>query len=262
MRRRKGSEVLAPLQHKSLTTRHGFFTRKGGNSSGIYDSLNLGRGSDDVPDKVAANRQLVENYFDNAKLITLFQLHSPKVFSLTEDINLPRQSLKGDALVTNRKDIAIGVLTADCVPVLFHAPKACIIGAAHAGWRGAFSGILENTLAAMIKLGAHKTDIKAVIGPCISGQNYEIDRRFYESFCKADAHNHKFFTPAQQVNHWMFDLCAYGAYRCQQAGCQNIEQMNHCTYASESQFYSYRRSYHRGEPDYGRQISAISLNSL
>lgn len=247
--------------------KYGFFTRQGGVSTGLYDSLNLGAGSQDLPENVQENRRRIEHYFDDKPLITLHQIHSNQVITLDEQTPLPKQKPKADAIVTNRQDIALGVLSADCVPVLFTAPNAQnpkarkdaqLIGAAHAGWRGALSGVIQATVKALVDLGAAKNQINALIGPAISQQNYEVDAAFRNHFLDESAENTHYFIPAPRDEHYLFNLTAYVGDKCHFAGCGQVNHINQCTYADAEKLYSYRRSTHQNQPDYGRQISAIS----
>ncbi|MGC6512518.1 MAG: peptidoglycan editing factor PgeF [Parvibaculales bacterium] len=254
--------MLDPLTHDSLSVKHGFFTRKGGVSKGLYAGLNVGFGSNDAPDKVAENRQRVADDLGVSRIMTLHQTHSSTVQILKSDTPLPDDALLGDALITDRDDISIGVLTADCAPVLFYAPQAGWIGAAHAGWRGALSGIIESTATALRDMTGAQAEIRAVVGPCISAPNYEVDLAFQDRFLQTDQNNEVYFSPATRDGHTMFDLQAYVGDRCRQAGCTSVNRITACTYAEPDRFYSYRRSCHRKEPDYGRQISAISLKEL
>ncbi|MDT6939091.1 peptidoglycan editing factor PgeF [Brucella pseudogrignonensis] len=237
---------------------HGFFTRKGGVSDGIYAGLNVGSGSNDVPELVTENRRRVAETLGVAPdhLITVHQVHSPDVVYVTEPLSTPRP--KADAMVTNIPGIAIGALSADCGPVLFADHQAGVIGSAHAGWRGAFTGVLENTIEAMIKLGAKRENIIAVLGPTIGSDNYEVGPEFYAEFTGKDASFATYFQPSDKEDHKLFDLWAFITDRLAAAGVK-ADALRECTYADEDQFYSYRRTTHRGEPDYGRQIAAIAI---
>ncbi|MFD1199378.1 peptidoglycan editing factor PgeF [Brucella gallinifaecis] len=237
---------------------HGFFTRKGGVSEGIYSGLNVGSGSNDVPQLVQENRRRVAETLGVAPdhLITVHQVHSPDVIYVTKPLGTPRP--KADAMVTDIPGIAIGALSADCGPVLFADHQAGIIGSAHAGWRGAFTGVLENTIEAMIRLGAKRENIIAVLGPTIGPENYEIGPEFYSEFTGKDPSFAKYFQPSAKDDHKLFDLWAFITDRLTAAGVK-AEALRQCTYADEKQFYSYRRTTHRGEPDYGRQIAAIAI---
>jgi len=239
--------------------RHGFFTRNGGVSQGIYGSLNVGFGSTDERESVTENRRRVAIAMGVAPdaLVTVFQVHSPDVVRVTAPFAHESRP-RADAMVTDRPGLALGVQTADCGPVLFADPQARVIGAAHAGWKGALSGILENTVAAMEELGAQRANILAALGPAIGRDSYEVGSEFVERFKAADAANARFFRPSGRDGHALFDLCGYILVRLAAAGV-TADHVARCTYAEEDAFYSYRRATHRGEADYGRQISAIVL---
>lgn len=238
--------------------RHGYFTRIGGVSDGIYRGLNIGTGSSDDQTLVAENRRRVADWMGVSAdhLLTAHQIHSPDVVVAREPFAGPRP--KADAIVTDRPGIAIGASTADCGPVLFADAEARVIGAAHAGWKGAFTGVLENTVAAMERLGARRDRIVAVLGPSIGPDNYEVGPEFVARFVEADAGNERYFSPSKTVGHSMFDLNQYTVDRLRKAGV-TAEGLGRCTYAEEDLFYSYRRTTHRKEADYGRQVSAIVL---
>ncbi len=238
-------------------TRHGFFTRKGGASSGVYAGLNCGGGSGDQNDAVALNRARVAAAMEVAPdaLVGAWQVHSPDVVVVDGPLN---DRPKADALVTATPGIALSVLTADCEPVLFSDPEAGVIGAAHAGWKGALDGVLEATVEAMVGLGATRGNIAAVIGPTISQQNYEVGPEFMERFMDDDPENGRFFVGGQG-DRVHFDLPGFGLYRLRIAGVGQAEWVRHCTYEDPERYYSYRRSVHRKEPDYGRLISVIRL---
>ncbi len=238
--------------------RHGFFTRTGGISGGLYRGLNVGLGSGDDPGDVLENRSRVCRSFSAApdRLATPHQVHSPDVWVVDDTFDGTRP--KADAVVTATPGLVIGVLTADCCPILLADPKAGIIGAAHAGWGGALAGIAENTIAAMEEIGAERTRIVACIGPSISGANYEVGPEYVDRFLAHDPANDRFFRPSDKAGHCLFDLQGYTLKRLTNAGIR-AEMSGHCTYADEENFFSYRRATHRNEPDYGRQISAISI---
>ncbi|HMM14554.1 MAG TPA: peptidoglycan editing factor PgeF [Parvibaculum sp.] len=240
--------------------RHGFFTREGGVSTGIYATLNCGYGSNDDPGAVRENRARVARALGSEpeSLLTVYQVHSASVIrvtSLWEHGSAPQ----ADAMVTDEPLIALGILTADCAPVLFADEKARVIGAAHAGWKGALTGVLEATVEAMSVLGAHRSRIVAAIGPCISRDAYEVGPEFRERFIEAARANERWFIPSSREGHFMFDLPAFVAARLEEAGVGAVATLGLCTYADEKRFFSYRRTTHRGESDYGRQISAIAL---
>jgi YfiH family protein len=254
----------AMLQAPSLAglerIRHAFFTREGGVSRGLYATLNGGVGSSDAPDHVAENRARMAAALGVApeRLLSLYQIHSPEVVVADRPWsgdNRPR----ADAIVTRTPQLAIGVSTADCGPLLFADARAGVIGAAHAGWRGAFTGVVEATIAAMEKLGADRGRIAAALGPTIRQANYEVGPEFVERFLAADPANAQFFSASARADHALFDLTGYIAARVQRAGIVNFDDLGRCTYAEPERFYSFRRSTHRNEPDYGRHINAIAL---
>jgi len=236
---------------------HGFFTRKGGASTGIYEGLNCGVGSNDVAQTVVTNRARVAEHMSTGPdaLVGVHQNHSADVVTITEP-TIARP--KADAMVTNQKGIALGILTADCQPVLFADPDAGVIGAAHAGGKGALSGVLSNTVAEMGALGAKRENISAAIGPCISQKAYEVGPEFFEDFIATDPDFIRFFANGQE-DRMQFDLPSFGLHMLRQAGVGSAEWIGHCTYADEARFYSYRRTTHRKEADYGRLISVIRL---
>ncbi|MGE3148543.1 MAG: peptidoglycan editing factor PgeF [Pseudorhodoplanes sp.] len=256
------------LQASSLTAlpgiRHAFFSREGGVSGGFYASLNGGVGSRDAPADVAENRARMARALDvePGRLLTAYQIHSPDVVVVDDgwrNIWNDQARPRADALVTRLRGIAIGVSTADCGPVLFADREAGIVGAAHAGWRGALGGVLEVTLAAMVRLGARVERTRVALGPMISQRNYEVGAELIEKFEQHDPGNVRFFAPGRRPGHAQFDLPAFIAHRLQKAGVEAIEDLAVCTYGDPQKFFSFRRATHRGEPDYGRHISAISL---
>lgn len=239
--------------------RHGFFGRKGGVSTGLYDSLNCGPGSDDVRASVLENRRRASAVLSpDAGLVTLYQVHSAHAVTVGAPWEIA-DNPKADAMATNKSGVALGILTADCAPVLLADAEAHVIGAAHAGWSGALSGITESVVAAMERLGAKRERISAAIGPCISQPCYEVGPEFKPRFIASDAANERFFAPSKRAGHWQFDLAAYVAERLRQSGIGTVEVVPACTYAVEAEFFSYRRTTHRKEADYGRQLSAIML---
>jgi YfiH family protein len=247
---------LARLAH----IRHAFFTRNGGVSQGVYASLNGGVGSKDAPDKVAENRARMAATMGVTpdRLLTAHQIHSPTV--VVADAPWTHENRpRADAIVSNTPRLAIGVSTADCGPLLFADSEAQVIGAAHAGWRGAFDGVIEATVAAMEKLGADRERIVAALGPTISQPNYEVGPEFVERFVTADTANARFFVAAERAGHAMFDLNGFIGRCVERAGIMEFEDLGLCTYADSDRFFSYRRATHRGEPDYGRHINAIAL---
>lgn len=252
------------LQALSLATlagiRHGFFTRNGGVSQGVYASLNGGVGSNDAPDKVAENRARMATALGVARdrLLTAYQIYSPDVVA-AETPWTKEARPRADAMVTRVPRLALGVSTADCGPLLFADSQARVIGAAHAGWRGAFTGVIEATIAAMEKLGAERSRIAAALGPTIRQPNYEVGPEFVARFTQADAENARFFVASPKADHAMFDLAGYIAARIQRAGIGQFEDLGLCNYADPERFFSFRRMTHRGEADYGRHINAIAL---
>jgi purine-nucleoside/S-methyl-5'-thioadenosine phosphorylase / adenosine deaminase len=241
--------------------RHAFFTRHGGVSAGVYESLNGGLGSSDAPDCVAENRVRMAAAIGVSpeNFLTAYQIHSPEVVTV-ERPWLPDERPRADALVTRIPGIAVGVSTADCGPILFADANACVVGAAHAGWRGAFTGVIEATLAAMERCGAARNNIVAAAGPMIRQANYEVGPEFVARFAADNADNNRFFSPSKKADHAMFDLAGYITARLSAAGIRHREDVGRCTYADEKSFYSYRRSVHRNEADYGRHINAIVLS--
>jgi len=236
---------------------HGFFGRQGGVSGGIYASLNCGPGSGDDKDHVAENRRRVREAIGAGTLNTLYQVHSPRVVAVTGPWEgAPPQA---DAMVTTTPGVALGILTADCAPVLLADAEAQVIGAAHAGWKGAIGGVVEATIVAMEALGAKRERIAAAVGPCISQANYEVGPEFIARFLAEDPANTRFFVPGARTDHHMFDLEGYVADRLRAASVDRIETSGACTYARDADFFSFRRTTHRGEKDYGREISAIVL---
>ena len=244
-------------QAKNIT--HGFFTRAGGQSEGVYASLNCGFGSGDAYESVRQNRHFVAEEMGVAdeSLVTPYQIHSAEAVIASKAWGR-EDAPKADAVITNLPGLAVGVLTADCGPILFAEPEARVVAAAHAGWKGAFGGVIENTLSKMEALGANRKDVSVAIGPTISQDSYEIGDEFYENFVSSSPENARFFKQYGSGK-YHFDLPGYISERLRLAGVSNIENMELCTLKSESLFYSYRRSTLNREPDYGRQISAIRL---
>ncbi len=243
----------------SSNIRHAFFTREGGVSSGIYDSLNGGLGSNDAPENVTENRARMARALGVAPthFISCYQIHSPDVMTVTEPWtreNTPR----ADAIVTKTPGIAIGVGAADCGPILFADGEAGVIGAAHAGWKGALTGVTDSTIAAMEKIGAQRSRIRAAIGPLIRQSSYEVGPEFVRRFTDTDESYAQFFVNSARAGHAMFDLPGFIKARLERAGIAGVEDLGLDTYADE-RFFSYRRTTHRGEPDYGRHIHAIAL---
>ncbi len=252
--------ALQPIEATSLAgIRHGFFTRQGGVSTGIYAGLNCGLGSSDDKAAVHENRRRLAAHFgaESDVLLNACQIHSADVATVTEPW-APGEGPRLDALVTRRPGLVLAVATADCGPLLFADPEAGVIGAAHAGWKGAFTGVLENTALAMEALGADRRRIRVALGPTISRTAYEVGPEFRVRFAEAEADNARFFTPSPRSEHHIFDLPAYIGARAEAAGLA-FETLDLCTYADETRFYSYRRATHRAEPDYGRLFAAITL---
>lgn len=286
---------MQPITHTSLSgTRHGFFTREGGVSEGVYASLNCGPGSEDAPEKVAENRARCARSFglEPEVLLTCYQIHSPDVLCVSGPFGAERP--KADAMVTATPGLMLGILTADCAPVLFADTKAGVIGAAHAGWKGAVGGVLENTVAAMEELGATRENIRAIVGPCIQQKSYEVGEEFRARFMEADARWIEFFapplrgsrraagdpvgaracapptesaaltlagsrSPSRGEQKWQFDLPGFVLARLLACGLKNPSSMPMDTVTDEARFFSYRRKTLRGEMDYARQLSAIAL---
>lgn len=252
------SDLLGATKDQGI--RHGFFTREGGVSGGIYASLNCGLGSGDAPDLVRENRARVAARLGASPgdLVTVRQVHSPR--ALVAEAPWPTQAPpEADAIVTRTPGLVVGALSADCAPVLFADPEARIVAAAHAGWRGALGGVIESTLAVMEELGARRERIRAVVGPAISQSAYEVEVDFSRRFIDDDGDNTVFFSPGEDEGHLHFDLAGYCANRLEKAGVVHRQVVHLCTYSNESHFFSYRRSVHRNERDYGRQISAIVI---
>jgi YfiH family protein len=240
--------------------RHAFFTRLGGVSEGVYASLNAGVGSGDAPTAVAENRARMAEALGvtTDRFLTCHQIHSPTVVVAEEPWPAEARP-RADAIVTRTKGLAIGASTADCTPVLFADMEAGVIGAAHAGWRGALAGVTDQTVAAMQRLGASVHRITAAIGPTIRQPNYEVGPELMAQFVDDDAGNARFFTPSRRADHAMFDLPGYIAARLATVGIVHIEDVGLCTYADPERFYSFRRATHRGEADYGLHVNAIAL---
>jgi hypothetical protein len=252
-----------PLTYSDIGVRHGFFTRRGGVSKGIHAGLNCGFGSDDKTEAVSRNRQRVAAALSvNAdNLVTVHQIHSADVIPVTTAWKRG-EAPRGDAMVSNTPGIALGILTADCTPVLFADTRAGVIGAAHAGWRGALDGVLEATVGAMADLGAARRRITAVVGPCIAQASYEVGPEFKAAFMDCSAGHGEFFQPSVRDGHHQFDLAGFVMHRLAKLGLGAHHDLALDTYADAQAFYSYRRSCHRDEADYGRQISAITLATM
>jgi YfiH family protein len=250
-----GSSLLSAIPG----LRHAFFTREGGVSDGVYASLNGGIGSQDDPTRVTENRRRMAEQMgvEPERFLSVWQTHSPDVVVTSGPWQGATRPL-ADGIVTRTEGLAIGATAADCGPILFVDPNARVIGAAHAGWKGALTGIVESTVDAMEKLGAERSGIVAAIGPLIRQHSYEVGGEFVERFVEADAENTLFFIPSAREGHAMFDLAGFIRTRLENAGVLMIDDTGIDTYSDE-RFYSYRRSVHRGEPDYGRHVHAIAL---
>jgi polyphenol oxidase len=240
--------------------RHGFFTREGGVSEGLFSSLNVGFGSGDAPELVAENRARAMAALDLPadRLVTCFQVHSPEV--VVVDRRWRREDApRADALVTRRRGLALGILTADCLPVLLADPEAAVVGAAHAGWRGALTGVVDATVRAMVGLGAAPSRIRAALGPCIAQRSYEVGPEFPAPFLAARPGNGDFFATARREGHFLFDLAGYVERRLGDCGIAGIQRTPCDTVAETTRFFSYRRACLNGESDFGRSLSAIVL---
>jgi polyphenol oxidase len=249
--------MLDPITSDALTPRHGFFTRRGGASSGIFAGLNCGTGSSDLSEVVQINRTRVADAMGVplTHLVSVNQVHSADVIHVEGPMS---DRPRADGMVTRTPGLALGILTADCQPVLFSDPVAGVIGAAHAGWRGTRDGVLEATVRAMVDLGATPVNISAVIGPTISQSAYEVGPEFFEAFTDNEPSQARFFIQGKG-DRMLFDLPAFGLARLRAAGVGQAEWTRHCTYRDPDRFFSYRRTTHLGEADYGRLISVIRL---
>ncbi len=252
--------MIVSSEHLQLDgIQHGFFTRKGGASTGIYASLNCGPGSNDDPDAVSRNRSAVLARFPGCQsLVSLYQIHSPTVITVTAPWQAGGQP-KADGMATRKPGIVLGILTADCAPVLLADKNAGVIGAAHAGWKGALGGVIQNVVDAMVTLGARRENIIATVGPCIAQKSYETGPDLHKAFMDQTPDYAIFFKPSERAGHYQFDLEGFVLHRLQQTGITQANALHRDTYAEPDKFFSYRRTTHQGEPDYGRQISAIAL---
>lgn len=252
--------IEAPELSSFPNVRHAFFTRRGGVSEGIYASLNGGFGSGDDPAHVARNRALMAEQIgvEPENLVSLHQIHSATIVTATAPWTREARP-RADGMVTRTPHLALAILTADCGPVLFADHASGVVGACHAGWGGALGGVLEATVDAMVALGAEREAIVAVLGPTIGPDAYEVGPEFKARFLGADPANEGFFAPAAREGHAMFDLPSYIVARLEGTGIGEVENIGLCTYSDEERFFSYRRTTHRGEPDYGRQVSVIAL---
>ena len=251
--------IEAPELASHPNIRHAFFTRQGGVSEGIYASLNGGLGSSDDPVRVRENRRLMAETMGvrTDALVSVHQIHSPDAVRV--DAPWPGERPKADGMATDVAKIALAITTADCGPILFADPKGGIIGAAHAGWRGALTGVLESTIAAMERIGARRSRIVAVLGPTISQAAYEVGPEMKAKFLESDSAARRFFRPSDRREHAMFDLPGFIRARLEAARIGEFADLGLCTYCDEERFFSYRRTTHGSEPDYGRLISAIAL---
>lgn len=255
---------LSPLESSALAQlpgiRHGYFTRAGGVSEGVYDSLNCGHGSEDARHSVAENRRRVADHLGvhATHLLSLYQIHGPDVVTVSEPWE-PGTRPQADALVTSSPGIALGILAADCGPILFADPKARVVGAAHSGWRGALAGVMDQTVAAMEALGAKRADITAVLGPTIAQPSYEVGQEVRDAVADEHPGNDRFFAPSGRDGHFMFDLPGYIGSRLDRLGLAHAAALHEDTYADPARFFSYRRNTHEGEKRYGRLINAIVM---
>jgi YfiH family protein len=253
------ADPVEALRSRALSgVKHGFLGRRGGVSEGICSGLNVGLGSGDERESIGENRRrAVAAVAPGGRLVTVRQVHSPDALYVSapyaDDARPP-----ADALVADRPGLVLGILTADCAPVLLADPAAGVVAAAHAGWKGALGGVLEATVAGMERRGAARERIAAAVGPCIARKSYEVDEAFLRRFAEADPGNERFFAPGRE-NHRQFDLEGFVVSRLAEAGLTRIEALGEDTYSQPDRFFSYRRSTHRGEPDYGRQIALIAL---
>ncbi|MEL6769370.1 MAG: peptidoglycan editing factor PgeF [Pseudomonadota bacterium] len=255
------TDTLQPIEDRTLRgLPHGFFTRAGGVSTGLYESLNGGQGSADDGASVATNRGRIASHLGARSLVSVGQVHSPTAIALDAPFEGTRP--EADAMATATPGLALGILTADCAPVLLADREAQVIGAAHAGWRGAFAGVLEAVIDAMLGLGAARGRITAVIGPTISQRAYEVGPEFVDRFLDEDPENARFFVAGRahpEGDRAQFDLPSYSLARLRAAGIAEASWTGHCTHSDPARFYSYRRSRQAGEPDYGRLVAAIAL---
>lgn len=250
----------SPLLNSFATIKHGFFTRQGGISAGHYDNLNMALSKTDSVENVMENHRLVGKWFgiEAEHVLSPNQIHSAKVKVLDAPFSL-RDKPEVDALITKVKQLAIGILTADCVPVLIYCPDQQLIAAIHAGWKGAKAGVVGNTVAKLASQGAQVSNMVAVLGPSIHQPSYEVDHLFYTDFMNESACNQLLFKPSQRINHYYFDLPGYVLEKLKQAGILQVDMMKYDTYQQEHLFFSCRRAFHKRETVFGNQISAIML---
>ncbi len=253
--------IEAPELKSIGGVRHGYFTRRGGHSTGRFSSLNCGYGSGDDRDLVTRNRGVAAEMLniEADRLLTVYQTHSDRVIAV-ERVWRPENASRADAMVTDVPGIGLGVLTADCAPVLLASRDGRVIGSAHAGWKGALEGITDATVAAMEKLGAQRSDIVALIGPAISSRAYEVGPEFRARFLAERSDNERWFTLSARTGHFMFDLPGYVEARLKRSGVEAAVNLGYCTYFDEDSFFSYRRAVHRNERQYGRLLSAIAID--
>lgn len=254
-------ENFIPLGDDKIS--YGFFTRKGGAGDDIYGGLNCGYGSGDSPQNISENRTRVANAMevDTENLLSVYQVHGADVVYVTENWDEAGRP-HADAMVTDKAGFALGILTADCTPVLFKGSKPngdMVVGAAHAGWKGALGGALENVVSKMVEVGTDAKTIHACVGPCISKSSYEVTLDFINAFIEENEESERFFHPGAKEGHVNFDLAGYCGWRLFRAGVKNVSLMDLDTYSNEDEFFSYRRATHKQEPDYGRQISVILI---
>lgn len=255
---------MTPLLSSTLSgidgVAHGFFGRQGGVSTGVYASLNCGYGSSDDAENVRENRARAARTLetDGERLLTVYQIHSAEAVHVTAPW-ARGDAPKADAMATKAPGIALGVLAADCAPVLLADPLAHVVGAAHAGWKGAIGGVVESVVALMERLGARRDRIRAAVGPCIGQAAYEVGPEFRERFVEHASENGACFVPANRAGHWQFDLPRYVAVQLSALRLGAVDRLDVCTYANEASYFSFRRTTHRNEPDYGRNLSAIVL---
>ncbi|MDR1827528.1 MAG: peptidoglycan editing factor PgeF [Methylobacteriaceae bacterium] len=252
--------ITAPELSDLPAVRHAFFTREGGVSTGVYASLNGGPGSGDAPDAIGENRRRMAEHLgvSPGDFLALYQIHSAAIITVDEPW-APDERPRADAMVTRRPGIALTIATADCGPVLFADAAHRVIGAAHAGWKGTLSGVIEATLSAMEALGAERQAVVAVLGPTITQRSYEVGPEFPAPFVAQNPEFRRFFTPNDNPGHFLFDLPGLILHLLRQADVASASFVNRCTYQEDTLFFSYRRSVHRKEADYGRIISAICL---
>lgn len=253
------TQALTILRADTLSgVAHGFMGRTGGVTTGATASLDMGRrGLPPTPELIENQCRVIAAIAPGSRLATVHQVHSPDAVIVGLDWDEDNRP-HADALVTDRPGILLGILTADCAPVLFADAEAGVVAAAHAGWKGALNGVTDATLARMEELGARRENIAAAVGPCIARASYEVDDAFLARFAAADPANDRFFTPGRPGHH-QFDLEAYVVHRLAAAGLRRVAALGADTYADDARFFSYRRATHQGEPDYGRQISVIGL---